>query len=96
MFPDNIDVVITIADIEYGIRGDPYCCPIARAISRLVPPCSIDVAPSISGDGNVFIKNSTIPYVYPLPADINKAILEYDNTGFFPQEKRVFTLEKMK
>ncbi len=35
--PDRIEVEVTEADIQNGMRGDCACCPIARALKRLYP-----------------------------------------------------------
>lgn len=40
---DFIEVEVTQEDIDKGTQGSCYVCPIARAVSRVVPSCRVSV-----------------------------------------------------
>jgi hypothetical protein len=49
-----MQIQITQSDIDQGHRGSPFGCPVARAIRRYFPNCSVLV-----GGAYIFINNSS-------------------------------------
>ena len=43
----TVQVDVTEDDIYHGVRGDPCCCPVARALARAFPAVQVEVAPLV-------------------------------------------------
>lgn len=70
----KIEVEVTALDIKRGIKGDPYRCPVARALRRA--SCKRDV---VAGMGNIFIGPPSDRRWWHTPADVREFIDDFDN-----------------